>query len=161
MDGPRTAESRRTLRASGENCAFRPLRLRDGHVRGEDFIFTVLLFVHIWCPSVPKVLTGNIPFYFLPNPAVAAKVAAGGRPMIPVDTPVAAHKSGLWAIIQRCWEEDPIYRPALPEVRDRLFVAAGMWDDDLGRSGSTDGYVSVAQNILLSSSSGDSSDGGK
>lgn len=107
----------------------------------------------------PKVLTGNTPFHLLSDPAVIAKVVRGGRPEIPADTPIAARKSGLWTAVQRCWEEEPFKRPALSEVRDRLVAAAGMWDDDLGRSGSTGGYVSVAQNILLSSD--DSSDPGK
>jgi len=96
------------------------------------------------------VLTGNTPFHLLLDAAVIPRVIKGARPEIPVGAPVAADKSGLWLIVQQCWEEEPFNRPALTEVRDRLLAAAGMWDDDLCRSGSTDGYVSVSKDVLLS-----------
>lgn len=159
MDEPGTYERKRTSRASREKCAFRLLRIRDGYIRGKDVVVMVVLLTHIHYPPIPKALSGKIPFHLLSDPAVVAKVLSGGRPEEPIDTPAATHTSGLWSIVQQCWEEKPTKRPALSEVRDRLFVAAGMWDVDLGRSGSTDGFESVRQNVLLSS--WDFSDAGK
>lgn len=138
---------------------FRPLCIWDGHIRGEDFIVIVLVSVHVFCPLIPKVLTGDVPFRQIPDQAVITRVLRGSRPEIPVDTSAAAHRSGLWEIVQQCWEQSPMERPALPAVRDRLSVAAGMWDVNLGQSGTIDGFVDVDPCILLESD--DSSDAGK
>ena len=159
MDESGAPESGRRPRVFGENRAFRPLRIRDGHIRGEDIIVIVPSFLHAYHPPDPKVLTGNVPFHLLPDRAVITRVVQGARPEVPINTPVATQRSGLWVIVQQSWEEEPIRRPALSDVRDRLSAAAGIWDDDLVRSGSTDGFVSVSKNVLLSS--GDFSDAGK
>jgi hypothetical protein len=75
-----------------------------------------------------------------------------------VDTPPATHRSGLWAVVQRCWAQEPVKRPALCEVRRRLSVAAEMWDADLRQWGSSDDYVRVPHST---SPSEDSSDAGE
>lgn len=99
----------------------------------------------------PQVLTGNIPFHqiFL-DCVVAARIIAGERPEIP-HTEVATPGSGLWAVVRRCWREDPVERPPLFEIRDWLFIAAGLWNTDMGQSESMDGYVRVPNDTLLSS----------
>lgn len=114
---------------------------------------------HVFHPPGPKVLTGKVPFYrVFHDCAVFAQIVQGVHPEIPIDTPDATHRSGLWAIVQQCWEQEPIKRPTLPEIRRRVSAAAEMWDADLGRSGTSDGYVSVPQDTLLSE---DSSDAGE
>ena len=80
----------------------------------------------------------------------------GERPEIPHTLAAAP---GLWAIVRRCWREDPAARPPLFEIRDSLFIAAGLWNTDLDQSESTDGYVSIPRDTLLSS--GDFYDTGK
>jgi len=114
---------------------------------------------HVCCPSGFEVLTGNVPFHRHHGCAVVSKVTKGDRPEIPVDTPATAHKSGLWAIVQKCWGAKPLERPALSVVRQRLVDAVEMWDTDLGRSTASDGFVNVPIDVLLSS--GDSSDVGE
>lgn len=100
---------------------------------------------------VYQVLTGNIPFHLLSNTAVIVQVAQGVRPRIPGNISTdPSHKSGLWAIVQECWQKKPVDRPALSDVRQRLSAAAGMWVVDLNQSG-WDGYVNVPINALLSS----------
>ena len=84
-----------------------------------------------------------------------AKILQGIRPEIPVHPPVPEYLSGLWAVVQRCWAEDPFERPALFEIRYQLSVAAEMWPTDLALSGTIDGFISVPQNVLLSEDSSD------
>lgn len=106
-----------------------------------------------------EVLTDKTPFYHITGPdyVVFTRLLQGERPDIPVDTPPAAHDSGLWKIVEQCWETEPIQRPALSEVRDQLATAAGMWATDLVQS--TESYVDMAKDALfLPDSSDDDSD---
>jgi len=105
---------------------------------------------------VYEVLTGNVPFHLLHEYSVINKVLRGDRPEIPADTSAAAHKSGVWAIVQQSWAAKPFERPTLSLVRQRLFAAVEMWDTDLEKSTASDGFVDVPPDVLLSS--GDSSD---
>ena len=60
-----------------------------------------------------QVLTGDIPFGNKSDWVAISAVLVGNRPSRP------AHPSctdGLWALIQRCWDEDPHSRPEIPEV---------------------------------------------
>ena len=60
-----------------------------------------------------QVLTGEVPFGNRSDWVVASDVLVGKRPSRP------AHRSctdGLWALIQRCWDQDPGSRPEILEV---------------------------------------------
>jgi hypothetical protein len=130
-------------------------------VRAESPTSRYYRYAHTPCSPAPKVLTGDIPFHTLPDTAVVTRVVQGARPGIPDDVKNATHSSGsdLWMIVQQSWDEDPVERPPTSEVRRRLSVAAENWDVDLARSASSDGYVSVPRNTLLSS--GEFSDPGE
>ena len=64
--------------------------------------------------SPTQVLTGNAPFSGLKTNWIVVQAALrGDRPSRP------EHPSctdGLWALIQRCWDQDPCLRPEIPEV---------------------------------------------
>ena len=61
-----------------------------------------------------QVLTGEVPFISeKTNWTVAPAVLRGDRPSRP------EHPSctdDLWALIKRCWDQDPGLRPEIPEV---------------------------------------------
>ena len=65
-----------------------------------------------------QVLTGEVPFSNeKTNWTVAPAVLRGDRPSRP------EHHSctdDLWALIKRCWDQDPGLRPEIPEV-SRIF----------------------------------------
>ena len=64
-----------------------------------------------------QVLTGAVPFGDKSDWVAISDVLVGIRPSRP------AHRSctdGLWALIQRCWDEDPRSRPEIPEVSRAL-----------------------------------------
>ena len=60
-----------------------------------------------------QVLTGEVPFGDKSDWVVVQAVCRGDRPSRP------AHRSctdSLWALIQRCWHQDPPLRPEILEV---------------------------------------------
>ena len=65
-----------------------------------------------------QVLSGRVPFSDLKsNYLIAMAVWDGKRPSRP------AHPSctdGLWALIQRCWVQEPLSRPEIHEVSQTL-----------------------------------------
>ena len=72
----------------------------------------VLFLLTVVAPT--QVLTGEIPFSSLKtNWTVVQAVLKGDRPSRP------EHPSctdNLWALTQRCWDEDPLLRPEILEV---------------------------------------------
>ena len=65
-----------------------------------------------------QVLTGEVPFSSLKtNWIVVQAVLKGDRPSRPEHPSCTG---SLWALIQRCWDEDPHLRPEIPEVLQTL-----------------------------------------
>ena len=77
----------------------------------------VLFLLTVAAPT--QVLTGEVPFSSQKtNWTVVQAVLRGDRPSRP------AHPSftdDLWALIQRCWDEDPGLRPDILEVLKAFF----------------------------------------
>ena len=64
-----------------------------------------------------QVLTGDVPFGDKSDWVAIPAVLRGNRPSRP------AHRSctdGLWALIQRCWDQDPHLRPEILEVSQTI-----------------------------------------
>ena len=64
-----------------------------------------------------QVLTGAVPFGDKSDWVAISDVLVGIRPSRP------AHRSctdGLWALIQRCWDQDPHLRPEILEVSQTI-----------------------------------------
>ena len=79
----------------------------------------VLFSLTVFVPT--QALSGQVPFSSeKTNWTVAPAVLLGRRPTRP------AHPScteGLWALIQRCWDQEPQLRPEAPEV-SQIFYSA-------------------------------------
>ncbi|KAJ7472836.1 kinase-like domain-containing protein [Mycena latifolia] len=72
-----------------------------------------------------EILSGKIPFYDIPEPAVIFKVAIEGvRPARPVTWPrIAAYN--IWGLIQDCWRNESDLRPTATEIVQRLVGLIG------------------------------------
>ena len=72
-----------------------------------------------------QALSGEVPFSSeKTNWTVAPAVLTGKRPSRP------AHPSctdGLWALIQRCWDQEPQLRPEAPEVSRIFYSVSTNW----------------------------------
>ncbi|KAJ7883485.1 kinase-like domain-containing protein [Mycena olivaceomarginata] len=67
-----------------------------------------------------EIMTGNVPFHDLQHEmAVMFKVLAGDRPSRPTSCSAAA-LDGLWALMQKCWEQDAQMRPTAAEIVEQL-----------------------------------------
>ena len=64
-------------------------------------------------PALSQVFTGAAPFSnMLPAVAMLA-IMAGGRPPRPTHQQFTDQ---LWALMQRCWDQNPLSRPEVSEV---------------------------------------------
>ncbi|KAJ7472839.1 kinase-like domain-containing protein [Mycena latifolia] len=82
-----------------------------------------------------EILSGKIPFYDIPEPAVIFKVAIEGvRPARPVTWPrIAAYN--IWGLIQDCWRNESDLRPTATEIVQRLVGLIGAKILSLGQIG--------------------------
>ena len=72
----------------------------------------VLFLLTVAAPT--QVFTGEVPFINeKTNWTVAPAVLRGGRPSRPEHPSCTDY---LWALIKRCWDQDPGLRPEIPEV---------------------------------------------
>jgi len=72
-----------------------------------------------------EIFTGAIPFFDCPREStVIAKVKEGGRPTCPskVDTPWTEWglTDDMWSLMQECWQHDPVARPKIGQIVQRL-----------------------------------------
>ncbi|KAJ6514527.1 kinase-like domain-containing protein [Mycena vulgaris] len=64
-----------------------------------------------------EILTGKAPFFEFPRDVtVSIKVLEGLRPSRPETVPYDA----LWVLLQNCWEEQPVKRPDISQIIQRL-----------------------------------------
>lgn len=75
----------------------------------------------------PDVLTGKLPYIRLTSdPKVIMAIISGNTP-IPANYPELPATDPIWGIIKDCWRTDPVKRPTMSEVFDkvrRLLTAA-------------------------------------
>jgi len=64
-----------------------------------------------------QVFTGASPFSNPSSFATALAIVEGKRPQQPTHP---AFTEDLWALVQRCWDQDPHLRPEVPEVLELL-----------------------------------------
>jgi len=81
---------------------------------------------------VIEVTSGSAPFADSSPTSVVAKVMMGERPERPMD-PILT--DGLWGLIQRCLEENPLRRPEIAEVIYHLRKASASLQDHADGSG--------------------------
>ncbi|KAJ6499804.1 kinase-like domain-containing protein [Mycena vulgaris] len=68
-----------------------------------------------------EILSGKIPFYNLPEPAVMFKVVIEGvRPLRPFPWPETTAYNHIWDLIQECWTNESDGRPMASEIVQRL-----------------------------------------
>jgi len=73
-------------------------------------------FVH--CHSVPlQVFTGAVPFRDKTLFEAHVAIMTGGRPPRPTHQNCTDE---LWALVQRCWNQDPYLRPEVSEAANVL-----------------------------------------
>lgn len=70
-----------------------------------------------------KVFTGTVPFSDRPLRAAVLAIAAGERPPRPTHPTLT---DGLWALIQRCWDQGAHLRPRALRVVCDLYVSSGI-----------------------------------
>ena len=63
--------------------------------------------------SLPQVFTGAVPFSSSLSPAAMLAIMDGRRPPRP---PHPALTDQLWALVQRCWDQNSHSRPEVSEV---------------------------------------------
>ena len=66
-----------------------------------------------------EVFTGKIPFEGQKNEAVVLFILDGGRPEVPGSSRAEGLTSEMWALLQRCWQQNPKKRPTTEEVVKR------------------------------------------
>ena len=77
-------------------------------------------FAH--CHSVSsQVFTGAVPFRDSQSPAATLAIMAGRRPPRPTHQQFTDQ---LWALMQRCWDQNPLSRPEVSEV---FKILRGWW----------------------------------
>ncbi|KAJ7939112.1 kinase-like domain-containing protein [Mycena leptocephala] len=68
-----------------------------------------------------EILSGNLPFYELLEPAVMYQVTMKGlRPARPVPWGESKEHDGLWQLMEECWKEEWDTRPTAAEIIQRL-----------------------------------------
>lgn len=77
-----------------------------------------------------EVFTNKIPFEQQRNETAVLRISQGGRPEMPTDGQAVGLTTGMWGILQDCWQENPRKRPAMGEVVRRWQRFVGN-DDDL------------------------------
>jgi len=63
-----------------------------------------------------ELFSGRIPFHEVSENAVPPRIIQGKRP----DRPAHGVSNNTWDLIQQCWQADPISRPTISMVLDRL-----------------------------------------
>jgi len=74
-------------------------------------LFANLLFI------LTQAFTGEVPFHDYLPAAAASAILDGKRPARPTH-PSLTNK--LWALMERCWNQDPLLRPEMSEVLETL-----------------------------------------
>jgi hypothetical protein len=70
---------------------------------------------------VEQLYTGKAPFSHLPHdPAAMLQTIQGRRPERPKEVVIPDY---MWEIIESCWYHEPIGRPGMREVVDRMLGA--------------------------------------
>ena len=64
-----------------------------------------------------KVFTGAVPFSDKPPRAAMSAIAGGERPPRPTHSTLTDE---LWALTQRCWDQDADLRPQMSEISRAL-----------------------------------------
>ncbi|KAG5726124.1 Serine/threonine-protein kinase HT1, partial [Termitomyces sp. T112] len=83
-----------------------------------------------------EVYTGNIPFHHISRDAtvIAQKTQLGCRPMRPTEESPAWEEWGLtedvWALMEDCWQNDPVKRPTADQVIQRLDCRLQRYDQE-------------------------------
>ncbi|KAF9791978.1 kinase-like domain-containing protein, partial [Thelephora terrestris] len=60
-----------------------------------------------------EVFTGQVPFFPESDPVARLAVERGERPERPIHADLT---DGLWALMKKCWDQDPLRRPTILEV---------------------------------------------
>ena len=63
--------------------------------------------------SLPQAFTGAIPFKRSQPAAATLAIMSGKRPTRPTHLALTEQ---LWALVKRCWDQDPHLRPGVSEV---------------------------------------------
>lgn len=92
---------------------------------------------------ITEVFTGAIPFGSKPSHEVMKAIIAGERPQRPIYPTL---EDGLWALTQRCWNQEAHQRPNASDIVTNLDVPA--WKRLTKRLISTDERVSLITSIF-------------
>lgn len=75
-----------------------------------------------------KVLSGKEPYHDIHRETdVLSAMSKGQRPERPTDSSPYV-SDAQWKLIQRCWQDDPLARPDIGEVKKQV---TAMWEDSL------------------------------
>jgi serine/threonine protein kinase len=79
--------------------------------------------VYSWAMTALQLITDKAPFYKIKSPGkVVIEVAKGKRPA-PQDYPDCRYLNDpLWALFERCWQDDPSQRPTIDAVVNEMEI---------------------------------------
>ena len=63
-----------------------------------------------------EVYTGKVPFPEEPPAMAPSRVLKGERPEMPQDSEQIGVTDDIWALLERCWQQDPKKRPTMEKV---------------------------------------------
>ena len=75
------------------------------------FSFAISLFAILTCQKPYANILDKIPNQLLQWRTIEEKVCSGGRP-----EPLPDHPSGISAVLEKCWHQDPQKRPTMKKV---------------------------------------------
>jgi hypothetical protein len=82
------------------------------------YLRRALAYCHL---SLSQVFTGEVPFNGSSSPAAMLEIMRGERPPRPTH-PVLTDQ--LWALMRRCWDQDPRLRPEVVEISPILLASS-------------------------------------
>jgi len=96
---------------------------------GEHPLISTRSDIYSFAMTVLELMTGERPFVEIRKaPSIPTAVASGQRPMRPLDPAVVNRglDDALWALLVRCWAQEPAERPSIVEVGKEL---GRMWSN--------------------------------
>ena len=63
-----------------------------------------------------EVFTGKVPFPEEPPAMASSRMLKGERPEMPQDAEQIGVTDEIWALLERCWQQDPKKRPTMKKV---------------------------------------------
>ncbi|KAG6839081.1 hypothetical protein C0991_006147, partial [Blastosporella zonata] len=96
--------------------------------KDEDIHNTAASDIYAWAGVAYEIFTGQVPFaHLLREAVIVTKVTSGERPALPPHSSpswaVWGLTEGIWALMQACWNADPMRRPMVSSIIEHLETA--------------------------------------